>query len=116
MLPEHEIPLDTSYLSLHFTHTGAELPHARSFAIQWPAAQEHPYFYIGVYAAITLAVAAFNVLSAVIQYTGALRASRKLFQQLLVGVVRATMRWHDVTPQGRHSVSTNCAPLLINSA
>ena len=115
MLPEHEIPLDTSYLSLHFTHTGAELPHARSFAIQWPAAQEHPYFYIGIYAAITLAVAAFNVLSAVIQYTGALRASRKLFHQLLVGVVRATMRWHDVTPQGKHSVSTGRASLLINS-
>ncbi|KAI0092260.1 multidrug resistance-associated ABC transporter [Irpex rosettiformis] len=101
MLPEHEIPLDSSYLSLHFTHTGAKIPLAKTFAIQWPPAQEHPYFYIGIYAAITLAVAAFNVLSAVIQYTGALRASRTLFHQLLVGVVRATMRWHDVTPQGR---------------
>jgi len=36
-----------------------------------------------------------------VQYTGALRASRVLFKQLLVSVVRATMRWHDTTPQGR---------------
>ncbi|KAG6914945.1 hypothetical protein DXG01_014339 [Tephrocybe rancida] len=37
----------------------------------------------------------------VAQYTGALRASRILFKQLLVTVVRATFRFHDTTPQGR---------------
>ena len=68
--------------------------------IHWPAADDHPYFYIGIYAAISMSVAFVNVAGAVTQYSGALRASRKLFKQLLVGVVRATMRWHDVTPQG----------------
>jgi ABC-type multidrug transport system fused ATPase/permease subunit len=57
-------------------------------------------FYVGVYAAIGLGSALITVLSSVVQYTGALGASRRLFEQLLVGVVRATMRWHDVTPQG----------------
>ncbi|KAG6905178.1 hypothetical protein DXG01_004393 [Tephrocybe rancida] len=37
----------------------------------------------------------------VAQYMGALRASRILFKQLLVTVVRATFRFHDTTPQGR---------------
>lgn len=43
-----------------------------------------------------------SVVAVVTQYTGALRASRIMFKQLLVGVVRATMRWHDVTPQGAY--------------
>ncbi|KAF9231441.1 hypothetical protein BU15DRAFT_90912 [Melanogaster broomeanus] len=41
------------------------------------------------------------VLSASVQYSGALRASRSMFHQLLHNVVRGTMRWHDTTPQGR---------------
>ncbi|KDQ49974.1 hypothetical protein JAAARDRAFT_42467 [Jaapia argillacea MUCL 33604] len=69
--------------------------------IQWPNAQEHPMFYIAVYACIGFGAALINITGAVTQYTGALRASRVLFKQLLVAVVRATMRWHDVTPQGR---------------
>lgn len=80
------------------------------FPIKWPAAEEHPYFYVGIYAAISLSVAVVNVAGAITQFTGALRASRKLFNQLLVGVVRATMRWHDVTPQGRF----NAIDLSIN--
>lgn len=66
-----------------------------------PDAHAHPLFYIAVYGAIGLTTASVSILSAITQYTGALRASRILFKQLLVGVVRATMRWHDVTPQGR---------------
>ncbi|KAI0696160.1 multidrug resistance-associated ABC transporter [Cytidiella melzeri] len=101
LVPDHEVTLDPSYMSVHFTHASAAVPSTSMSGKQWPSAQEHPYFYIGIYASITLAVAVLNVLGAVIQYTGALRASRKLFKQLLVAVVRATMRWHDVTPQGR---------------
>lgn len=70
-------------------------------AINWPSAKVHPYFYVGVYAAISLGVALVGTTGAITQYTGALRASRILFRRLLVGVVRATMRWHDVTPQGK---------------
>jgi hypothetical protein len=73
---------------------------------------------VGVYGLIGFASALVGVLSSVTQYTGALRASRVLFKRLLVGVVRATMRyvldccfpilviliilarWHDTTPTG----------------
>jgi ABC-type multidrug transport system fused ATPase/permease subunit len=70
------------------------------FGFELPDANERPMFYIGVYAAIGFSTAGITILSSATQYTGALRASRRLFEQLLVGVVRATMRWHDVTPQG----------------
>ncbi|EGN91771.1 hypothetical protein SERLA73DRAFT_157398 [Serpula lacrymans var. lacrymans S7.3] len=66
-----------------------------------PSAGEHPLFYVGIYAAIGLATAIASITSVTVQYTGALRASRIIFKRLLEGVVRATMRWHDVTPQGR---------------
>jgi ABC-type multidrug transport system fused ATPase/permease subunit len=69
-------------------------------AIDLPRAQEHPLFYVGIYAAIGLSSGFVAILSTATQYTGALRASRKLFKQLLVSVVRATMRWHDTTPTG----------------
>ncbi|KAF7799416.1 hypothetical protein EIP86_010650 [Pleurotus ostreatoroseus] len=68
---------------------------------KWPAAQEHPLFYISVYALITLGGAVIMTTTTIVLFTGALRASRVLFQKLLVRVTRATMRWHDVTPQGR---------------
>jgi hypothetical protein len=100
MVPDHDMILDSSYSSMHFSTKIASIPSTNTLRYDWPSAEEHPYFYIGIYTAITLAVAALNVLAAVIQYTGALRASRQLFHRLLVGVVRATMRWHDVTPQG----------------
>ena len=84
----------------HLTHTihGLQSPSGRSFNL--PSAKGHPLFYIDVYAAVGLGSAFVGVLSAIVQYTGALRASRVLFMQLLVSVVRATMRWHDTTPQG----------------
>lgn len=64
-------------------------------------AQAHPYYYLDIYAAIALSGGLFSILAAVAQYTGALRASRSLFELLLGRVVHATMRWYDVTPQGR---------------
>ena len=88
----------------HFHHTTAmhapTLPFT-TMEIKFPPAQEHPYFYIGIYAAISLSTGLVNILGVITQYTGALRASRILFDKLLKTVVRATMRWHDVTPQGR---------------
>ena len=66
-----------------------------------PSADEHPLFYVAVYAAIAFGAAGLRILSIIVQYMGGLRASRLLFKQLLVAVVRATMRWHDSTPTGR---------------
>jgi ABC-type multidrug transport system fused ATPase/permease subunit len=84
----------------HLTHTVHGLQSWNPPAIRLPSANEHPLFYIGVYSALGLGSAFVGVLSAIVQFTGALRASRVLFKRLLVSVVRATMRWHDTTPQG----------------
>lgn len=65
-----------------------------------PPVQEHPMFYVAVYAGIGLISLIISVTATATQYLGALRASRILFKQLLTQVVRATMRWHDVTPTG----------------
>ncbi|KAH9903343.1 multidrug resistance-associated ABC transporter [Cubamyces lactineus] len=72
-----------------------------STGITFPSVQEHPYFYIGIYAAIALIGGLVNTADIATQFIGALRASRVLFDKLLRTVVRATMRWYDVTPQGR---------------
>jgi hypothetical protein len=84
----------------HLTHTIHGLQSFNPPTIQLPSAREHPLFYIGIYSALGLGTAFVGVLSAIVQYTGALRASKVLFKRLLVSVVRATMRWHDTTPQG----------------
>ncbi|OBZ77340.1 ATP-dependent bile acid permease [Grifola frondosa] len=101
-VPEHEVVMDDGLSHLHFTHPlHSAMPTFRTMTINWPPAQDHPYFYIGIYAAIALSTGLVNITGVITQYTGALRASRTLFQRLLTAVVRATMRWHDVTPQGR---------------
>ncbi|KAI0749063.1 hypothetical protein C8Q74DRAFT_1374158 [Fomes fomentarius] len=56
---------------------------------------------LALHPAISLAAGLVNIIGVMIQYTGALRASMILSDKLLRTVVRATMRWHDVTPQGR---------------
>lgn len=66
-----------------------------------PRAQEQPLFYVGVFGLIGLIGVVINLISLGTNFTGALRASRILFERLLVTVVRASMRWHDVTPTGR---------------
>ncbi|KAJ7591990.1 P-loop containing nucleoside triphosphate hydrolase protein [Mycena floridula] len=72
-----------------------------AFNIRWPDPNQHPFFYVGIFALIGLVRLVINVSSVAAEYTGALRASRILFKQLLVTIVRATFRFHDTTPQGR---------------
>ncbi|KAI0705448.1 multidrug resistance-associated ABC transporter [Earliella scabrosa] len=99
---EHQYVLNDGLA--HFHHTSAAHAPYIPFLTQkitFPPAQEHPYFYIGIYSAIAMAAGFVNIAGVLTQYTGALRASRILFEKLLTTVVRATMRWHDVTPQGR---------------
>ncbi|KAF8887923.1 multidrug resistance-associated ABC transporter [Gymnopilus junonius] len=99
---EHELPMDGQVMHHHHFHTYQSLSSPRTlFGFELPSANEHPLFYIGIYASIGLVSALASVLSVTAQYTGALRASRILFKQLLVTVVRATFRFHDTTPQGR---------------
>lgn len=81
-----------------FAHTNT------SFATEdfnLPSADKHPMFYVGVFAAIGIGSGLVLLLTLIVQYVAALRASKKMFQQLLNTVVHATMRWFDTTPQGR---------------
>ncbi|KAF8189625.1 multidrug resistance-associated ABC transporter [Mycena galopus ATCC 62051] len=93
-----EYPMDGSF---NFAQVEPRFEALGLFPIKWPSAIEHPLFYVGVYAAIGLTTAFVSLCSVAAQYTGALRASRLLFRQLLVSVVRATFRFHDTTPLGR---------------
>ncbi len=77
---EHDIPM-IGYPLPHLQHTYQILPGVTGLSeINWPDATSHPYFYIGVYAAIGFANALTSVLSVTALYTGALRASRILFK------------------------------------
>ena len=86
--------------SHRLTHTLSGLLSVGAATISLPSAKEHPLFYVGVYSALGLGSAFLCVVATIVEYAGALRASRVLFKRLLVSVVRATMRWHDTTPQG----------------
>jgi len=89
-----------AHSSAHFT-TAFHSVKAPTISARLPPADEHPLFYVGVYAAISFGAAAVSISNVIVQYNGGLRASRVLFKQLLVAVIRATMRWHDSTPTGR---------------
>jgi len=65
-----------------------------------PSIYRHPLFYVLVYAAIGLGGVVITTINTVVQYHGAIRASRSLFTRLLNTLVHATMRWHDITPTG----------------
>ncbi|KAJ3937406.1 MAG: hypothetical protein NXY57DRAFT_981367 [Lentinula lateritia] len=96
--PEHGLSLDGF---AHQASPSSPAMFSTRIAFNLPSVYENPMFYVGVYAAIGVLNALLSVIATAIQYTGALRASRILFRQLLVTVVRATFRFHDTTPQGR---------------
>lgn len=66
-----------------------------------PSADEHPMFYVGVYALIGFISVVVSIFSTGTTYTGALYASRRLFKGLLESTMTATYRWLDITPTGR---------------
>ncbi|KAF8526563.1 hypothetical protein BU17DRAFT_82663 [Hysterangium stoloniferum] len=100
---EGDVFMQHAYTSAHFSSAFSTISGANSsvLGIQLPSANEHPLFYLGIYAAINFGAAFVSIGNVIIQYTGGLRASKILFRRLLVAVVRATMRWHDSTPTGR---------------
>ncbi|KZP25984.1 hypothetical protein FIBSPDRAFT_918282 [Athelia psychrophila] len=97
---EHQLALGGSLSNHHYQHF-LRPTDVSTTDYNLPRAQDNPLFYVGIYTMIGFMAAATSILSTIVQYTGALRASRLLFKRLLLAVVRATMRWHDVTPQGR---------------
>lgn len=68
--------------------------------MEFPSADEHPLFYVGVYAAIGIGSVLLDMIANAALIFGAYRASRLLFKRLLDNVIHATMRWHDTTPTG----------------
>jgi hypothetical protein len=71
---------------------------ANTFSL--PPPDRHPLFYVMIYAAIGFGGVIITSINTVVQYGGAVHASRTLFRRLLNSLVYATMRWHDVTPTG----------------
>ncbi|CDS02183.1 hypothetical protein [Sporisorium scitamineum] len=66
-----------------------------------PPADGHAGFYLFVYGLSGLAVILFNSSRAICFYVASIRASQNLFATLLGNVIRAPLRWFDITPSGR---------------
>ncbi|KAF9940341.1 hypothetical protein BGZ65_007307 [Modicella reniformis] len=58
-------------------------------------------FYIGIYCLITLMAVFLTMVRMFWQFYGSLRASRSLYERLLVSIIRAPIRFFDTTPKGR---------------
>ena len=108
LTPEHEFTTQSPMSAFHHLNPAAHhhaLAHANmSFITQdfkLPPADKHPMFYVGVFAIIGIGGGFVLLLTLVVQYAAALKASKKMFKQLLDTVIHATMRWFDTTPQGR---------------
>ncbi|KAI9266436.1 P-loop containing nucleoside triphosphate hydrolase protein [Phascolomyces articulosus] len=57
--------------------------------------------YLGIYFLLGLLALVMTTLRSLILFTGSLRASRRIHQQLLDSVLRAKVRFFDTTPMGR---------------
>jgi hypothetical protein len=96
--PEQEIFMSSS-ITTNPLGSGHHPVHALSIPLpELPDAAKHPMFYVAVYAVIGLGGGVLGLIAVSTQYLAALKASRKLFKQLLETVVHATMRWFDTTP------------------
>ncbi|TKY88999.1 hypothetical protein EX895_002240 [Sporisorium graminicola] len=79
----------------YFTQTSAHLP------FDLPPADGNAGFYLSVYGLSGLAVILFNSSRAICFYVASIKASQNLFATLLANVIRAPLRWFDITPAGR---------------
>lgn len=58
-------------------------------------------FYLGIYVGLSLVICVFGTLRYFLVFIGAIRASKRLFDNLTYAVLRAPLRWLDITPVGR---------------
>ena len=58
-------------------------------------------FYLGIYVGLSALMCIFGTLRYFFVFMGAIRASKKLFENLTYTVLRAPLRWLDITPVGR---------------
>ncbi|KAG8835961.1 hypothetical protein FRC17_010930 [Serendipita sp. 399] len=97
---KHEAPTPDNQASpLYPFHVNPHLPQIDTKTL--PSANRHPLFYVAIYGAIGVGGVVLTSINTIIQYSGAIRASKSLFLRLLNGLVRATFRFHDTTPTGR---------------
>ncbi|KAJ2905837.1 hypothetical protein MKZ38_004085 [Zalerion maritima] len=61
----------------------------------------HLKFYLSIYLLLSLAAAAIGTAKVYMVCVGTVRASRKLYKDLVWTVLRAPLRWHDTSPTGR---------------
>ena len=64
-----------------------------------PPADKHPIFYVGIFAAIGICGRLISILAFIVECAAALKASSKMFEQLLDSTVHATVQWFDTTHQ-----------------
>ncbi|PWY97994.1 hypothetical protein BCV70DRAFT_193995 [Testicularia cyperi] len=76
--------------------TGSKLPFLRL-----PPAEGHADFYLTVYGLTGAAIVLLNSSRSICFYVASIQASQSLFAKLLANVVRAPLRWFDITPAGR---------------
>ncbi|EIW76959.1 multidrug resistance-associated ABC transporter [Coniophora puteana RWD-64-598 SS2] len=65
------------------------------------AAEKGPVYYIGVYAALTLAGVFLSTYRFFVLYSGSIQASTVLYKRLLESVLFANIRFHDTVSRGR---------------
>ena len=58
-------------------------------------------FYLGMYIGLSLSIVVLGTFRYFLVYIGAIRAARRLFDNLTYAVLRAPLRWLDITPVGR---------------
>jgi ABC-type multidrug transport system fused ATPase/permease subunit len=58
-------------------------------------------FYLGIYCFISIVSVSISISRLWNVYTGSIRASRKIFTEILHSVLRANLRWFDTVPTGR---------------
>ncbi|KAG8875451.1 hypothetical protein FRC20_003865 [Serendipita sp. 405] len=90
---------DNQISTPYYLHVNPHLPQIDTKTL--PSANQHPLFYVVIYGAIGVGGVILTSLNTVVQYSGAIRASRALFRRLLNSLVHATFRFHDTTPTGR---------------
>ncbi|KAJ4165019.1 hypothetical protein LMH87_006668 [Akanthomyces muscarius] len=101
-------PADNSTMSVntfssHGTASMFSLQHGNLHASAAPVHDndQHLGFYLGIYAAIALASGIVGSMRMLWAFTMSLKASHKLFEQIVFTVVRTPLRWLDTVPVGR---------------
>jgi len=88
-----------SALIRHFIHQYVTRASDTSFETE--AIDHELSFYLGIYVGLSIFVCILGTLRYFFVYLGAIKASKRLFDNLTYAVLRAPLRWLDITPVGR---------------